>query len=107
MTNFILLENGSALLQETGDNLILDVPPINIAISKSIDFNNGLITTSTLSTLTFTGNTPSISLTADGTNYEIVTLSVPHTFTNTGTDLRWKAEGAGTTITKLKISDYH
>lgn len=109
MTEFILLENGSALLEETGDNLLLDVI---FAVSTSIDLNNGLITQAKLTT-TFTGNTPTLYMTADydedieGNNFESVTDGVIHNFTNTGTDIRWKIEGSETTITKLIVSDYH
>lgn len=107
MTEFILLEDGGALLQETGDNLLLDVIPDNVAASTSIDLNNGIITTAKL-TITYTGNTPILYMSADdGNNWEVVTSGVAHIFTNTGQDLRWKAEGLGTIITNLVVSDYH
>ncbi|MHA1737867.1 MAG: hypothetical protein ACTSWD_04720 [Candidatus Heimdallarchaeota archaeon] len=77
------------------------------AVSSSVDYNNGIITQATL-TATFTGDTPTFYMSADGgDNWEEVTSGVAHTFVNTGTDLRWKAEGAGTTITKVKIASYH
>ena len=76
------------------------------AQSSTIDFNNGTITTAKL-TATFTGGTPTLSMSADGSNFETVTSGVAHVFTNTGTDLRWKAEGEGITITEIKIGDYH
>lgn len=79
---------------------------VTTALSTSIDFNNGTITQAKL-TATFTGNTPTLSMTADGTNFETVTSGVLHNFTNTGTDLRWKAMGTGTTITKLVVDSYH
>ena len=82
------------------------VETLVIAQSTSIDFNNGLITTAKL-TATFTGNTPTFSMTADGTNFEDVTSGIAHTFSDTGTDLRWKAVGSGTTITQLTIENYH
>ena len=81
------------------------VETLNIAQSTSIEFNNGLITTAKL-TATFTGNTPTFSMTADGTNFEDVTSGTAHNFSTTGTDLRWKAQGSGTTITELKIEDF-
>ena len=74
--------------------------------SKSIDFNNGIITTATM-TVTFTGNTPSLLMTADGTNWEAVTSGVAHTFTNTGTDLKWRIVASGTTVTQVTVEDYH
>ncbi len=103
MTNFILLENGDNLLEETGDKLLLE---FDIGLSQSIDFNNGIIINATLCA-TFTGETPSFFMTADGTNFEEITNEVSHNFINTGTDLRWKVEGAGTVITQLNITDYH
>lgn len=102
MTNFILLETGDALLQETGDNLLLDVIPPKEATSLSVDLNNGTIIRAKLIP-TYTGNTPVFYMTADGTNFELITESVLHTFANTGDDLRWKVEGLGTTITNIKI----
>lgn len=77
-----------------------------IAISKSIDFNNGTITTAKL-TATESVGTGIYEMTADGTNYEVVTNGTAHTFSNTGTDLRWKASGSSVTITKIEITDYH
>lgn len=78
-----------------------------IGQSKSIDFNNGTITKAKL-TATFTGlGNVNFYMAADGTNFEIVTSGTSHTFINTGTDLRWKVEGSGITITQIKIIDYH
>ena len=83
-----------------------DLSPTTVQ-SKSIDFNNGTITQATLTT-TLTGNAlTELQMTADGTNWENVTSGVAHTFTNTGTDLKWKATGVATTITKLEIGSYH
>ncbi len=83
------------------------------AISKSIDFNNGTITTARVK-LTWTGlGTPTLYLTANGgSNLENVgTLTnasqLTHTFSNTGTDLRWKIEGSGFTVTQLVLDNYH
>ena len=103
MTFFILLEDGSALLQETGDNLLLNTISVQ---SLPIDFNNGIIISGTL-TATFTVNTPDLFMTADGNNFESITNGSVHSFTNTGSNLQWKAEGIGTTITQLNIIDYH
>ena len=75
--------------------------------SKSIDYNNGTITQARMK-VTYTGNgNIALYLTADGVNWEEVTNNVLYFFTNTGTDLRWKIEGSGVTITKIEISDYH
>ena len=76
------------------------------AQSKAISYNNGAINFAKI-TLTYTGNAPdNIYLTADGVNWESVTNGTLHTFTNTGTDLRWKVDASGTTITKIIIEDY-
>ena len=66
--------------------------------SKSIVLNNGTINQATLIT-THTG-TINFFLTADGGDeeggtWEAVTPDATHTFSNTGEDLRWKAEGEG------------
>lgn len=72
------------------------------AESKSIELNNGTIISAIL-TATYTGDDPTLSMTADGTNFETVTSGVRHFFTNTGGDLKWKATGESTTITNIKI----
>lgn len=81
-----------------------------IAKSTSIDYNNGTITAATM-TVTITSGTYNLEMTANGgTNWESCTNGVAHTFSNTGTDLRWRitenAGGAGV-ITKVVISSYH
>ena len=108
MTNFILLEDGDQLLQEDGGGLLLEAAVSNtLGQSTTVDFNNGTITTAKL-TATYTGAVPTFYMSADGgNNFEVVTDGVAHTFTNTGTDLRWKVEGSGTTITEIKIEDFH
>ncbi len=81
-----------------------------VAISTSIDYNNGTITQAKL---TSTENSGSFDyyLSADGgSNWESVTSGSLHEFTNTGNDLRWKAEeNASSTgeIDKIKIEEYH
>jgi hypothetical protein len=77
-----------------------------VIMSKSIDYNNGLITQAKL-TATESSGSFTYYLTADGTNWEEVTNGVIHTFTNTGTDLRWKAITTGGTLTQVKVEDYH
>ena len=77
--------------------------------SLSIDFNNSTITTATA---TFTGSgagTPTFYLMADGTNWEVVTSGVAKSFSNTGTDLRWRVDSSGGnyTLTRVSITDYH
>ena len=80
-----------------------------IAESSSIDLRNGTITSAKL-TSTETSGSFTYQMTADGTNWENVTSGTAHTFTNTGTDLRWRAtENASSTgeISELKIENYH
>jgi len=81
-----------------------------IALSSSIDYNNGTITTATL-TSTETSGSFDYEMTADGgSNWESVTSGAAHTFTNTGTDLRWRAtENAASTgeISKIEVTSYH
>lgn len=81
-----------------------------IGQSLSIDFNNSTITTATL-TATVSSGSFTYQMTANGgTNWENVTNGVAHTFSNTGTDLRWKiTENAASTgkITQIVINSYH
>jgi len=78
-------------------------------ISSSIDYNNGIVT---ICKATFTGSgagTPTYYLMADGTNWDEVTSGTPHTFVNSGTNLKWKAETSGGTyiLTEVKLEDFH
>ena len=80
-----------------------------IAKSLSIDYNNSTITTAKM-TVTKSSGTFLYEMTADGTNWETVTSGTAHTFTNTGTDLRWRIteDAAGTgTVTQIIVEDYH
>ena len=83
-------------------------------ISLPIDYNNGNITQATLfsyETANYLDHDDFYNfwMSADGgVNWEKVITGVPHTFTNTGTDLRWKASGAtGSTLTGVYVYDYH
>jgi len=80
-----------------------------IAQSLYVDYANGTITTATLTSTEVTGDFD-YEMTADGTNWESVTSGTAHTFSDTGTDLRWRAtENAASTgeISKIIVSDYH
>jgi len=81
-----------------------------IALSKSIDFNNGTITVATLNSTEVSGSF-TYELSADGgSNFESVTPGTAHTFTNTGTDLRFRiTENAASTgeISQVTITNYH
>ncbi|GAG82964.1 unnamed protein product, partial [marine sediment metagenome] len=80
------------------------------AKSSSIDFNNSTITTATLTSTEVSGSFD-YELTADGgSNWESVTSGTAHTFSNTGTDLRWRAtENAASTgeISQVTLTSYH
>lgn len=85
-----------------------------LEISKSIDFNNGLITSATIS-ITSISKPKSFCLSADGINFENVnlidnlngTFSAVHTFTQTGTDLRWRLLDSNNEIININLSNYH
>lgn len=61
-----------------------------IALSKSIELNNGTIVSATL-TSTETSGSFTYEMTANGINWETVTSGTKHFFTNQGTDLRFRA----------------
>lgn len=81
-----------------------------IALSSTIDFNNGIITQAKLSSIEVSGDFV-YELSADGgVNFEVVTPGLNHIFINTGTDLRWRAtENAASTgeIGQIKITGFH
>jgi len=90
-------------------NKYLDFTSGEVAYSDSVDYNNGTITTATL-TVTIDSGTFDLYMTADGTNWESVTSGTAHTFTDTGTDLRWRIdENAASTgrITEVTVTNYH
>jgi hypothetical protein len=81
------------------------------AISTSIDYNNGTITQAKL-TATISSTDVYLAnfyLSANGgVNWEEVQNGVAYTFSNTGTDLRWKITGSGPfQITNLIVESYH
>jgi hypothetical protein len=88
----------------------LDFTSGQIGLSSAIDYNNGTITVATL-TGTETSGSFTYALSANGgTNFENVTSGTAHTFTNTGTDLRWRVtENATSTgeISKIEVTTYH
>lgn len=99
-------DNGNASWSTTGS---VEFTSGQIAQSTSIDYNNGTITTATLTSTEVSGSFD-YEMTADGTNWESVTSGVAHTFSSTGTDLRWRAtENAASTgeISQIVVEDYH
>ena len=74
--------------------------------STSIDFDNGTITQATLTSTEVSGNF-TYEMTANGSTFETVTSGVRHFFTNTGTDLRWRATASTGEISNIKVEGYH
>ena len=80
-----------------------------IGLSTSIDYNNGTITQATLTSTEVSGSFI-YQMTANGTNFENVTSGTEHTFTNSGTDLKWRVAENNTStgeISKVEISSFH
>jgi len=80
-----------------------------IAESTTFDFNNGTITVATLTSTEVSGALD-YEMTANGSDYEAVTSGVAHIFSNSGTDLRWRAtENAASTaeISNITVTSYH
>lgn len=78
------------------------------ARSIAIDYNNGTITTATM-TVTSTSGTYTLQMSA-GASFQTVVSGVPFVFATPGTDLRWRiyeAAGSTGTITQIVISAYH
>ena len=98
---------GTADWTDTGS---VDFTSGEIALSSSIDFNNGVITTAKLTSTEESGSFD-YELTADGgSNWESVTSGTTHNFTNQGTDLRFRiTENSASVgeISKVKITNYH
>ena len=81
------------------------------AASSTIDYNNGTIIKATLTATEVSTGDYNLSyfMSADGgIHWESVTNGVEHTFTNTGTDLRYKITGTGAVrLTKIVINITH
>lgn len=79
-----------------------------IAQSEEIAYADGTITKATIRVVVSSGDLSNLSfqLTANGgSNWENVAHAVEHTFTNIGTDLRFKITASGSvTITKVTVS---
>jgi len=77
----------------------LDFTNTEIAVSNSIALNDGTVLKGTVSVVLSTGSLSDLSfeLSADGgSTFESVTHNVEHTFTVTGTDLRFRITASGT-----------
>lgn len=102
-------EDTSTTTADWGSNeLVFDAG--ETARSTSIDYNNGTIVMCTLAVTGSGAGTPVYYLSANGgTNWETATNNAIHTFTNTGTDLRFRVDVAGGTytITQIILSAYH
>ena len=78
----------------------------SMVTSKVIYMDNTTIYTAKLTA--GYNNTIQFELSADnGANWEIVTPNVRHTFTNTGTQLKWRAVGAYPSIINWLKVEYH
>ncbi len=98
--------NGTATGWDSGS---VDFTSGQIALSKSIDFNNSTILVATLDSTEVSGSFD-YELAADGSTFESVTPGTAHTFSATGTDLRFKiTENNSSTgeISQVTITDYH
>jgi hypothetical protein len=79
-----------------------------VAQSLSIDYNNGTITQAKLTSIVSSGSFNYYLTANGGTNWEAVSSGILHTFTYTGTDLRWKAITSDDgVLTQIKVEDYH
>lgn len=102
-----------AFIEITANNVLIDSTTMDYdAVETKYDFTIGEILTSTnlrdalsgvspiteaMISIDFTdAATPTIEMTADGTNWETVENNVKHTFVNTGTDLRLRFTAGGT-----------
>ncbi|KKM14915.1 hypothetical protein LCGC14_1701290, partial [marine sediment metagenome] len=98
--------NGTATGWTSGS---VDFTSGQIALSKSIDFNNGTITAATLDSTEVSGSF-TYEMAADGSTFESVTPGTAHTFSVTGTDLRFRiTENVASTgeISQVTINNYH
>ena len=90
-------------------NFQVEIANAEVAVSKSIYLNSDTIYSATI-TMTSDEDVTDllIQLTANGgSNWETVTHNTIHTFTNTGTDLRFRlinTSGSTITITKVKVT---
>lgn len=84
----------------------LDFTTGEIAVSEIIFANNETILSATIIPVIESGSANlTYELSADdGSNWESVTVSSLHTFTNVGTKLRWRITASGSaTITKMEV----
>lgn len=99
--------SGTAAWSTTG---VLTFTGSQTALSTAIDKDNGTITSATM---TITVNSGSANLTYymtanGGSDWESVTNGVAHTFSDTGSDLRWKIVSSGNAeVESITIEGYH
>ena len=78
-----------------------------IAQSREVAYNDGVVQAATLSVTVKTGSSSDLTLQLSangGSDWETVTLDNEHTFVKTGSDLRFKFTAAGTvTLSLVKI----
>jgi len=71
-----------------------------IAQSRSIAYNDGTVTKVLITATASSGDTANLTVTAtaDGTNWESITLGTEHSFSNTGTNLKFKIVASDTVV---------
>lgn len=101
-------ENTGSTTADWGDvSGQMDFTNTEVAVSNSIALNDGTITKATITVTVSSGDVADLTfeLTANGgSNWESVTHNTQHTFTNTGTDLRFRITASGSvSITFVKV----
>jgi len=87
----------------TTGEVVFGTSSTQTASSLIVYKNNQAITSAKLTATTTGSGSIGFFMSADGTNYEAVSSGVSHTFTNTGSELYWRATGSGISITSLEI----
>lgn len=79
---------------------LLEIANAEVAQSGSIAYGDQTINYATINIFFLSGSisTLTIEATADSTNWETLTLTKPHTFTNKGTNLKFKLTNTGTAV---------
>ncbi|MHA1481839.1 MAG: hypothetical protein ACTSQA_00190 [Candidatus Heimdallarchaeaceae archaeon] len=87
----------------------LDFTSGQVALSKSIDLRNGVITSIDVD-IDIESGSVLIEVTADNSNWETATNNTTHTFSNTGQDLRFRLTENNTStaeVNHVKFSNIH
>jgi len=107
--NFTTFEDTGVTTADWADTVgLLKMTNTEIAQSESVALNTGTITQATM-TVTFDAGVIgdlTLQLAADGSTFETVTNGTLHSFTATGTDLKFKITASGTVDLSLVQIDY-